>query len=528
MVRLKHKVTEPPQAPAQGVRAATFRLLLDTAMGLIQRDGHIPSVAEVAKRCEVSRATAYRYFPTRSALITAVIEASLGPVRTFASDKASGRERVRELFLRTFPRFTEFEPQLRAAAQLSLEQGALERAGLLEEEPYRRGHRIRILEHAIAPLVPQLTPAVRNKLHHALSIVYGIEPYIILKDIWSLTDREVERVALWMADALIDAALRDAGHMPAQPALPMPPPSPVVPPSPARPAQWYDEQYNSRGRIPEHSAILQQWFERSAQARAGLPCDLDVPYGSAPSERLDVFYPATLAPGAPVLVYIHGGYWRALDKKDQSFVAAPFVQKGAVVVLPNYALAPAVSVAQIVLQMVQAVAWVWRHIGRYGGDPRRIVVAGHSAGGHLAAMLLACRWADVAPSAADAAAPGGEQPLPADVVKAALAVSGVFELEPLRHAPFLSADLNLNEADARRLSPAHLPAPAQGPLLALVGGDESEEFLRQNALIRSAWGAATVPVCEAVPDRHHMNVLHDLAEPGRRVHGLALGLLGLA
>jgi AcrR family transcriptional regulator len=210
MPRIQRKVTEPPPRPERGIKAATFRLLLDTAMSLIQRDGHIPSVAEVATRCEVSRATAYRYFPTRSALITAVIEASLGPVRMNASDLPSGRERVRELFMRTFPRFTEFEPQLRAAAQLSLEQTALERAGLLEEEPYRRGHRIRILEHAIAPLEPQLPRAVRERLHRALSIVYGIEPYIILKDIWGLPDREVERIALWMADALIDAALRDA------------------------------------------------------------------------------------------------------------------------------------------------------------------------------------------------------------------------------------------------------------------------------------------------------------------------------
>ena len=209
MARLKHKVTEAPAPPARGVKAATFKLLLDTAMALIHHDGHIPSVAEVAVCSAVSRATAYRYFPTRSALITAVIDASLGPVRTIASDKANGRERVRELFMRTFPRFTEFEPQLRAAAQLSLEQGALERAGLLEEEPYRRGHRIRILEHAIAPLAPQMPPAVRDRLHRALSVVYGIEPYIILKDIWGLPDREVERIALWMADALIDAALRE-------------------------------------------------------------------------------------------------------------------------------------------------------------------------------------------------------------------------------------------------------------------------------------------------------------------------------
>jgi len=210
MARLRYPPTPPQLKPERGVKAATFQLLLQTAMLIIQRDGHIPSVAQVAARSVVSRATAYRYFPSRSALITAVIEASLGPVRAFASDSASGRERVRELFVQTFPRFTEFEPQLRAAAQLSLEQRALERAGLLEEEPYRRGHRIRILEHAIAPMAPTLPRPVRDRLHRALSVVYGIETYVILKDIWGLPDREVERIALWMADALIDAALRDA------------------------------------------------------------------------------------------------------------------------------------------------------------------------------------------------------------------------------------------------------------------------------------------------------------------------------
>jgi AcrR family transcriptional regulator len=211
MARLKHKLTEPPVPPARGVKAATFRLLLDTAMNIIQKSGHIPSVAEVAVRSSVSRATAYRYFPSRSALVTAVIDSSLGPVRMLASDNPSGRERVHELFVQTFPRFKEFEPQLRAAAQLSLEQWALERAGLLEEEPYRRGHRVRILQHAIEPLAPLMRPAVRDRLHRALSVVYGIEPYVILKDIWGLPDREVERTALWMADALIDAALREAG-----------------------------------------------------------------------------------------------------------------------------------------------------------------------------------------------------------------------------------------------------------------------------------------------------------------------------
>ena len=198
-------------APERGVKAATFRLLLDTAIELIQSDGHIPSVAEVAVRSKVSRATAYRYFPSRSALITAVIDASLGPVRTLSSDNPDGHARVRELFEMTFPRFKEYEAPLRAAAQLSLEQWALEKAGLLEEVPYRRGHRIRILGHALAPFSGDLPPAVMRRLHHALSLVYGIEPYVVLKDIWGLGDREVERTALWMAEALIEHALREAG-----------------------------------------------------------------------------------------------------------------------------------------------------------------------------------------------------------------------------------------------------------------------------------------------------------------------------
>lgn len=214
MARLKHKLSEPPVPPERGVRAATFRLLLDTAMAIIQESGHIPSVAVCAARAKVSRATAYRYFPSRSALVTAVIDSSLGPVRRLASDNPNGRERVHELFLQTFPRFKEFEAQMRAAALLSLEQWGLERAGLLEEEPYRRGHRVRILEHAIEPLAPLMRPAMRNRLHQALSVVYGIEPYVILKDIWGLRDREVERTAIWMADALIDAALRESEQKP--------------------------------------------------------------------------------------------------------------------------------------------------------------------------------------------------------------------------------------------------------------------------------------------------------------------------
>ena len=300
----------------------------------------------------------------------------------------------------------------------------------------------------------------------------------------------------------------------------------------AHPPAWYDEQYNNRARIADYTAILQHWADASALARTQLGGSLDVPYGTEPSERLDIFptrqpgapvlgdnHPGAPVlgdnhPDAPVLVHIHGGYWRMLDKRDQSFVAPPFVDAGALVVVPNYALCPAVSIEHIALQMVQALAWVHRHAAAYGGDPSRIVVSGHSAGGHLAAMLLACDWKSVA---AD---------LPADVVKAALSISGVFDLEPLRHAPFLASDLKLTPASARRLSPALMPAP-RGPLVSLVGGEESPEFLRQNQLIAQAWGPQTVRACEAVPGKNHMNVLNELAEPSSRVHRWGLHLLGL-
>ena len=282
--------------------------------------------------------------------------------------------------------------------------------------------------------------------------------------------------------------------------------------APAHPPEWFDAQYNNRARIPEHLEILREWADRSAAARAALPGTLDIAYGSDPGERLDVF--TTAARRAPVLVYIHGGYWRALDKRDASFIATPFVAAGALVVVPNYALAPAASIEAIVRQQQAALTWVWRHAPEHGGDPTRIVVAGHSAGGHLAAMMLATDWRALDPD------------LPADLVQGALSLSGVFELEPLRHAPFLASDLNLDAATAQRLSPVALPAP-QRPLFALVGGDESEEFRRQNVRIADAWGAAAVPVCETVPGRHHMSVLRELAEPGARTHLLALHLLGL-
>jgi AcrR family transcriptional regulator len=174
--------------------------------------GQMASVAEVAQHAGVSRATAYRYFPTRGKMISAVVDFSLGPVRQAASSIADGRKRIDELFLQTFPRFTEYEPQLRAALQVSLSDMALERAGKLTEEPYRRGHRIDILSHAAMPLKPRLGKRGFDQLVRALSVIYGIEAYVVLRDIWGARDKEIQAIARWIADALVDTALRDAAR----------------------------------------------------------------------------------------------------------------------------------------------------------------------------------------------------------------------------------------------------------------------------------------------------------------------------
>jgi arylformamidase len=275
---------------------------------------------------------------------------------------------------------------------------------------------------------------------------------------------------------------------------------------------WLDAQYNAPASIPDAAAIFERWVAASALARSGSPSQLDIAYGSAPREKLDVF-PAPV-PNAPVLVYVHGGYWRARDKSQFSFIAPSFNADGAMVVVPGYTLCPEVTVEQITLQLVAALAWTWRNAARFGGDPSRIVVAGHSAGGHLAAMLLSCRWKQVADD------------LPAQLVGGALSISGLYDLEPLRHAPFLQPTLQLTPSAVGRLSPAFFPRP-KGRLYTVVGGDESSEFLRQNRLIRDVWGPTAVPVCETVPGRNHITVVEGLADPAARLHELALRLLGL-
>jgi AcrR family transcriptional regulator len=165
----------------------------------------------VAEAAHVSRAMVYRYVPRQSRLIATITDYSLGPVRSCTSSSKDGVVRLHELFDKTHPRFKEFEPQMRAALQLALTRDALDRAGMLKEEPYRREFRRAILENAARPPEKVLGKARFHPLVVALSMVYGIEPYVVLKDIRGLQSRDVEVISRWMADALIAAALADVG-----------------------------------------------------------------------------------------------------------------------------------------------------------------------------------------------------------------------------------------------------------------------------------------------------------------------------
>lgn len=276
-------------------------------------------------------------------------------------------------------------------------------------------------------------------------------------------------------------------------------------------AAWLDSMYNNRARVPDHAACFKRWAQASSMARSAAPCVLDVPYGRSKGEKLDIFPAADNH--APVLVFIHGGYWRSLDKADHSFVAPSFQAGGTCVVIVNYDLCPDVTIPDITVEMVRAMTWIYRNIARYGGDANRMSAVGHSAGGHLAAMLLACNWKSYA---AD---------LPSFVVRNALSISGIFDLRPLCRTPFLQSSLQLTENDAVRASPALLPRPLSGLLHAVAGGDESEEFLRQNPLIQKAWGKKVVPVSRALPGLNHFSVLDALVDKTHDLHMDALALL---
>jgi len=256
--------------------------------------------------------------------------------------------------------------------------------------------------------------------------------------------------------------------------------------------------YNNRELVPDHAQYLARWAEDSQRARSTMTCHVDLRYGDMPGETLDLF-PARKGDGS-CMMFIHGGYWRSLDKRDFSFLAPAFVGGGVSLAVVNYDLCPKVSMDEIVRQMLRASRWLWLHAEDYGMDQDRLYVSGHSAGGHLTAMLMCAQW------------PAFDKRLPKDLWKGGLAISGLYDLRPLPQIEWLNVDLRLDEAMALRLSPAFMPPATRMPLMTCVGGGESSEFLRQNALLGERWRAAfagDVPM----PGKNHFAVVDGLAEP---------------
>lgn len=256
-----------------------------------------------------------------------------------------------------------------------------------------------------------------------------------------------------------------------------------------------EAEYNNRARVPEHPEIFAGWA-RDAAARRGLGrCELGIPYAPGARTFFDVFHPAQDR-ALPIISFIHGGYWRSLDPRQFSHLATGLNARGYIVVMPGYELCPQVSIATIIEQMRAAHLAVWRRFRR------PIIATGHSAGGHLAACLLATDWRAI------------DNALPDPLVTAAYSISGLFDLSPLLQAS-MNEDLRLDPDSALAASPLFWTPPAGLALDAVVGARESGEFIRNSRAIAETWaGAGVATRFGTIPGANHFDIVAPLADPG--------------
>lgn len=273
---------------------------------------------------------------------------------------------------------------------------------------------------------------------------------------------------------------------------------------------FFEREYNARAAIHDHLQVYARWIEQGAAACRLRACEADLPYGSLDSERLDFFHAHDA--DAPLFVFIHGGYWRSRDKSEFAWIAPPFLQHGVAVALTNYGLAPQTPLEDIVRQQLKALAWLYHNADALRFNRDRIVVSGHSAGGHLTAMMMAALWQQLDPT------------LPAGLVKAGLAISGLFDLQPLIEPPFIKDDLQLDAKRAQALSPIHMPCATNAALITAVGALESSEFKRQSTEFGKHWSTNLMRHLE-VPHANHLTVCDELANPGSALFDAALDLI---
>jgi arylformamidase len=269
--------------------------------------------------------------------------------------------------------------------------------------------------------------------------------------------------------------------------------------------------------IPDLESVFARRIAASQAARASLRHHRQLRYGTRPGETCDVF-PSVRAfeGGAPVLIYIHGGFWRANDAATFSYVAEGFAPQGALVIVIDYDLMPAVGLRDIIHECETALQWAHGHAREFGGDPNRIFVSGNSAGGHLAAMLADRRW----PQRRD---------LPSDVVKGAIAVSGIYDLAPLTSTS-MQEDFRFTPADIEAMSPLRLLPHEAAPLLLAVGEDETRTFRNETHKYAEACRNHGLSIREmTVPNTNHITVVLDaFAQPGHELNKATLRMMGLA
>ena len=267
-----------------------------------------------------------------------------------------------------------------------------------------------------------------------------------------------------------------------------------------------EREYDNRGRVPGHPAFFARWERDSRFVRETVPCTLDLPYGPDARHRVDLF---RAAKPRGTLVFIHGGYWRSLDKSLFSWLASTWVAAGMNVALPSYRLCPAVAIADIVEDIVGAVNWLFESADRHGFAMERVVVSGHSAGGHLAGALLA--------------APRQALRFDHSRLAGAVSLSGLFDFAPLLRVS-MNADLRLDAASAAGLD-LYTRQPTLGlPFVVAVGAEESGEFKRQSQVISDAWPNARQPL--VLPGVNHFSIVDAFAERGQPLFDSTLALFG--
>lgn len=272
-----------------------------------------------------------------------------------------------------------------------------------------------------------------------------------------------------------------------------------------------DAQYNNRAMVPEHVGMYEAWQPLCGQVLRDFPSHQGVAYGASKREIVDIVLPDGPGPH-PLLVYIHGGYWMSRDISDQTFLARAYADAGIAFALIEYDLIPSVRMANVIRQCRAATQWLYDHAADYGIDRERIFVSGHSAGGHLTAVLAATDWP---------AETGG----PADLMKGGIALSGIYELAPIQ-AGYMQETLRLTDEEVERDSPLHFADAPKMPLLVVPGGGESDAFRWQSRSLVNAWNAKGGDLRYLEPAGcNHFTILAEFADPDSELARATMALV---